>query len=67
MVSNNTRREGMRELLTRETLRIFFNVIVITSLLAIGAYGGYTSVEPIIIEQPCEINIEELRLAETGY
>ena len=57
----------MRELVTRETLRIFFNVIVITSLLAIGAYGGYTSVEPIIIEQPCEINIEELRLAETGY
>ena len=55
----------MRELLTAETLRIFFNVIVITLLIAIGAYGGYTSVEPIIIEHPCEINIEDLRLAQT--
>ena len=53
--------------MNRETLRIIFNVIVITSLLAIGAYGGYTTVEPVIIEQPCEINIEDLRLAETGY
>ena len=48
-----------------ETVRIIFNVIVITSLLAIGAYGGYISAPPHIIDDPCQINIQDLRLAQT--
>ena len=65
MVSNNRRREGMRTLVTGETVRIMFNVIVIVSLIGLGAYGGYISAPPHIIEHPCEINIQDLRLAQT--
>lgn len=40
--------------------RVIIQVLVVIIAAAIGAYGGYTSVEPIIIETPCEINIENL-------
>ena len=55
----------MRTLVTRETVRIMFNVIVIVSLIGLGAYGGYISAPPHILEHPCEINIQDLRLAQT--
>lgn len=43
---------------------VYVKVIVWTIALiiaaSIGAYAGYTSVEPIIIDRPCEININNI-------
>ena len=43
-----------------DLIRVILQVLAIITLVAIGAYGGYTSVEPIIIDHPCEINISNL-------
>ena len=34
--------------------------IVVIIAASIGAYAGYMSVEPIIIDRPCEINIKNI-------
>ena len=40
--------------------RVIIQVLVIIIAASIGAYAGYTSVEPIIIDHPCEINISNI-------
>jgi hypothetical protein len=49
-----------------DLIRVILQVLVIITLVAIGAYGGYMSAPPHILELPCEINIQDLRLAQTA-